>query len=166
MEIVPHKVVACRDTPLRQNGIHVGSRQIYLALLVQVVDFYLFVVVVHIVCAVKSIFGIGQGSELAYVLGKTALNERIIVPYTLAATPHIVYNGSGYTTLAVVVVHLCRPGAVCDRTVYIRLQTCGVDIAVLAYRSGIVGKLARRINTAVAELVFAGRIHPFGRQRQ
>lgn len=165
IESVPKEVIGQRHAPPRQHGILVGGGEVHLALLVEIVDFQLLVVVVHIVGAVEGVLDVVERGEVAQSVSEVALREGVGVPYALAAPPHVVHDSARHTALRIVVVYLEMPLAAVELAVDIGLEARGVDIAVLTHGGGVVGQLAGRIHAAVAELVFAAGVYPLRTER-
>ena len=83
------------------------------------------------------------------------LGKEVSVPLALGVLPHIIDYGSGDATLRVIVVGLGIPCAVRGVAKDGCLHTEGTYVAILADGSSVPCHLARRKDTAVAELVLA-----------
>ena len=109
-QLVPLVVVSDRDIPVFQYGLFVSPRYVCLALLVDVVYVYEFVVVVDVAGIVEGIFHIDLGAEfLCDVIFKHALCERVAVPQPFAPSPHVVDDSSRDAPFRGVVVEIGFP---------------------------------------------------------
>ena len=91
------------------------------------------------------------------------LHKGVAVPEALTVLPDVIDNRSRYAALGIVVVEMEAPET--RGTIVMmkpQLGTHGIDISVLADSRGVIRRLTRRQDAAVAERVFAGRIDILG----